>query len=254
ALVTEVQAEEQKLGGPNSQQYKDYVKTLGDDLKQSGVLPELSLDWAKANSQTLINDSNADGKISKDGIDNYLKSANPGEFGATGVDPANALFANQFKGMYDKLGGASDNLSTDDLSKDFSTAQSVYQQGDFIKTFLGNKNAPTALFDLIDTAQHGGSPDGWISKNDVNAFLDNKNRDEILKSMGFTDQQQEDIDNGLRNWSKNWDSDALKSMQKDGNIGRTELANAFGYGSIEDLSTAVQGNKFHTAPTQPAGS
>ncbi|HEY9712206.1 MAG TPA: hypothetical protein V6C72_01975, partial [Chroococcales cyanobacterium] len=222
-----MQNEQQKYGA-NSQQYKDYVKALGDDLKQSGVLPELTLEWAKNNSQTLANDSNSGGKITSDGINNYLNSTNPGEFGASGVDPANALFANQLKGMYDKLGGSNDGLSTDDLGKDLTTSQQIVQQGDFMKTFLGNKNAPTALFDMLDTSQHGGSPDGWISKGDVDAFLGNKSHDEQLKAMGYSADQIKTLDDGLKNWSDNWNSDALKSMQKDGKIGRTELANAFG--------------------------
>ncbi|HEY9715402.1 MAG TPA: hypothetical protein V6C72_18155 [Chroococcales cyanobacterium] len=248
-LSAEVQAERTKYG-VDSQQYKDYVKSLGDDLKQSGVLPELTLEWTKQNNQTLADDSDHGGKITQDGIKKYLAGTDPSSFGS-GIDPANALFAKQLDSTYDNLKGSNDGLSTNDINKDIKSAQAVYQQGDFIKDFLGNKNAPTALFDQLDVAGDGGKPDGWISKNDVKAFLNNKDHDEQLKAMGYTDDQIKTIDNGLKNWEDNWDSDALKSMQKDGKIGRTQLANAFGEKSIEDLAKSVQDGTFQMVPAAP---
>ena len=82
SLKQDIMNEEKKLGGPSSTAYKQYVADLSKDLSQAGVLPEMTLQWAKdsTNSTQLINASN-DGGVIEQGIQNYLSSGNPSEFG-----------------------------------------------------------------------------------------------------------------------------------------------------------------------------
>ena len=45
-----------------------------------------------------------------------------------------------------------------------------------MKDMFGSKTQQMGLFDILDTAQNGGAPDGAVGQGDVNQFLSNWKR------------------------------------------------------------------------------
>lgn len=261
-MISEAQQEERKLGGASSAAYKQYIGDLSHDLQQAGVLPEMTLAWARnaQNHDALTNASGTGpgGKITSAGIESYINAGNPGSIDQSGIDPFNKVFATQLEGMTGKNG-----LANSDIANGIEKQQELVNQSGFVKALFADHNGTsTGVFKLLDTAAAGGTPDGRISQEDVQAFLKNeKSYDGQLKWAGYSQSQINEINSGLADWNKNWNNSSMSQFEfsKNGRqeMSITSIAQAYGFTGKHDdnqLLSAIQHGTFDSVPSDPSSS
>ncbi len=259
-LQEDINAEKVKLGGANTPEYKEYVKNVQTELQKAGLLPEMTLEWANQNKAALTFSSNDGGAITKDGIAKYqelAKSFNGGQ----DLDAVQQMFSTQLSNDFGSVAKSSDHnlgpihwgdnvINGDDLNNALKAQTDLHGGSEQTMKLLtqardskGNL-VPDAVFNMLDTAAHGGSGDGKVSKDDVDAFLKNKNTDSSLKAMGYTDDQIKDLKTGLTDMSNNWDSEANKALRGgQDTLSQDSIAKAYGFDNLGQFATSENGDK-----------
>ncbi len=259
-LQEDINAEKVKLGGANTPEYKEYVKNVQTELQKAGLLPEMTLEWANQNKAALTFSSNDGGAITKDGIAKYqelAKSFNGGQ----DLDAVQQMFSTQLSNDFGSVAKSSDHnlgpihwgdnvINGDDLNNALKAQTDLHGGSEQTMKLLtqardskGNL-VPDAVFNMLDTAANGGSGDGKVSKDDVDAFLKNKNTDSSLKAMGYTDDQIKDLKTGLTDMSNNWDSEANKALRGgQDTLSQDSIAKAYGFDNLGQFATSENGDK-----------
>lgn len=227
-------------GMPQGQQYvNQYTEALTQNLKDSGHLPELAVAWAAQNN--LIK---RDGTINSEDLQKYEDAT---AFGMKSDDPVVKMMMDELIRQRDafkadpKNEGKDWSVKIDQQSLDqrwagnrenrqFNTERTAADRDsnerNWTKALLtGDKNGAW-INDAIDIAnQWGSSPDGEISKNDLNKFLEDaaKNPNSPVHASMSDNQRQT-----LQYLKDNWDSPEVKAFRNDGNINLNDLAKKYG--------------------------
>ncbi len=202
SLNKEVQSHYDQIGknGYTQEDFKNYQNALVKDLQANGTLPDLSLSWA-AENQSLLHklssrqpsDGNGannlpDTGISHDAIpavvqlmQNNFNSALIKAYGdqlekggtfdaataATGDNPGHNAYLGpkSIAAYFDQEGRGQDNRALQAKNGD---GQVTSRLSDLYKT---GPNGEAPLIQQLDTAKNGGKPDGNISSDDINSWL-----------------------------------------------------------------------------------
>jgi hypothetical protein len=158
ALQQDIQKE---LSDPtlSAQQRKDYLNAVSQELKDQGLLPEMTLEWAKQNQASV----GKDGKISKDSINDFLGRQYTDFNGNGGLDPLSKSFADN---LTQQVGD--NKLSSDDLNK-AETKERAQSGNRETLSPLYQGNPP--LIQVLDGAADGGKLDGHIAEKDLQSYL-----------------------------------------------------------------------------------
>ncbi len=224
-LQQDVQAEQTKLGTttPESKkQYQDYISNVQTELQKSGLLPEMTLEWANSHKEALNVSSNKSDGITKEGLAKYPEVSK--QFSGQELGEFDRSFASQLGRDFDSL-DKSGKIDNKTLAKELTVQQELHNKVEPLLSMI-----PPAVFNIMDTASKGGNPDQEISRDDVKAFLKNRNNEITLKGLGFNDQQVADLNAGLTDMEKNWNSDVYTKLRggKDKNLTADSVAKAFG--------------------------
>lgn len=249
-LQEEIQTEKLKLAAtPESKiQYQDYISKVQTGLQKSGLLPELTLEWAHANQSSLITASKSSDSITKEGLLKYPEFAKQITFGQE-LDAANQMFSAQLSSDFDSL-AKSGKIKDKNLTEALTTQKELH--GEIEQTM---RLMPPAVFNILDTAGSGADADGAIGRKNITAFVKNQNNDITLKGLGFTPQETTDLRTGLTNIEHNWNSAAVEKLRggKDHNLTQASINNAYGFatendGAIKVDQTAIAPDRTNVLP------
>jgi LysM repeat protein len=255
AAVTVLQEQVQQYrndyqGMPGGQNYVDqYTKEMTDNLRNSGHLPELAVAWAAQNS--LIK---RDGTINNEDLQKYEDAT---AFGMKSDDPVVKMMMDELIRQRDAFKADPKNegkewsvkIDQQSLTERWNTNKENRQFGVERNNAQAEQNANTWLraltrdgqgghiMDKIDVAnQYTNSPDGVISKEDLNKFItqvEQNPNDSMSKNLAGNQLET------LKYLRDNWDSPEVKAFRGDGKIDLNKIAKDRGLENRAALADAV---------------
>lgn len=208
ALFDEASTQQAQAGGGT------YIAELTTSLQQQELLPVLTLEWTRSADQFDLDrdgntnetiyavlDSNQSGDVSLEEIEALRNQTAPG----TLENVLLQVLGSSYEELRFALPGQPLNgITVEDIGVGIQQFEAIATIQADVANASARLLANDALFDAIDIANNGGTPDGHISRNDLEQFLESW--DNGTHPVGV---KQADVD-AVRFLYDNWDEPYIK--------------------------------------------
>jgi len=218
-----------------------YLTALNKELETRGLLPEMSINWAKKNFDKLDRDDN--GALGLDEINFAHQTSASGSIEKAYLESLGNNYKTLSKEVNyetDRNGTPVKGISTKDVDSFLAKKTDARSNMDIASMLTGNKDF---LFNALDVAHNGlNGKDGKISRSDIESFAkqihagksgklsdDDLDNEQLLSGVDKADRRKVVDTLDFLSQQKNWDSQQIQRIRDGGVISMQSLAEGLGF-------------------------